>query len=231
MVPQTLILPALKRGLLPLYTATDLKWPWLDDALWIQSKSEQEALQAAYEALPDIARAVLSFTDFAAKATPAQIAAGMRVANQHGQKAAGLIMPSQVAALRFVPRLEVVDWLQGMVALSLSPKWLKSLADSQLCPVQYGGPGKGSFIGWQNMPSEYAQAQELRWLAPKSSCLQHNQRYWLKLPKQALTQVVVVADSQVANGLAPLLKTDQRYRHVRAQHVAFDPQKFSWQPI
>ncbi|WP_119394699.1 hypothetical protein [Salinibius halmophilus] len=223
------IIPALKRGLLPLQTASDFNWPWLQDEAWVESKSEQEALWAAYSALPDIAKAVLSFDAFVAKATPEQIAAGMRVANQKGQQAAGMIMPSQVAALRLLPSVDHIAWPDQQVALTISPKFLKSIAASQIAPVQYGAQAKGKYVGWQQMPTAYASQHEVRWLAPKTACTAHNHRYWLKLSKQALSKIAVQAGSSVSRELAELIKMDQRYRQVQLQQVQFDTKSFSYQ--
>lgn len=228
-VSQEHIVAALKRGLLPLYTASDLNWPWLKDEAWVQEKSEQEAIWAAYSALPDIARAVLSFDAFAAKASPEQIAAGLRVATQQGQQAAGLVMPSQLACLRLIPNIEQVSWQDGYVGLTISPKFLAAIEQSVILPVQYGPAKPGKHVGWQQMPTYLSAQQEVRWLAPKAVCVSHNGRFWLKLSKTALSQVALLSTDRVYSELAQLLKVDQRYRQVQLQSVKFDIQSFSYQ--
>lgn len=228
-VPDSLIVPALKRGILPLYTAADFSWPWLKDDVWVESKSEQEALWAAYNALPAIAKAVLGFEAFVAKATPEQVAAGRRLASTQGLQAAGLVLPSQAACIRFFPSFEQLDWHANVVALSLSPQWLTSSANGLLAPVQYASHASSKFIGWQQMPSIFARQKEVRWLARQSDCLAHSQRYWLKLSKQAIAQITVHDGSQVAVDLLQLIKMDQRYRHIPIQRVQFNTKSFAYQ--
>lgn len=228
-VSQQHIVAALKRGLLPLCGASDFNWPWLKDDAWVQEKSEQEAIWAAYSALPDIARAVLSFDAFAAKASPEQIAAGLRVATQQGQQAAGLVMPSQLACLRLMPNIEQISWQDDYVGLTISPKFLTGVEQSVILPVQYGSAKSGKYVGWQQMPANLSAQQEVRWLAPKQTCVSHNGRYWLKLSKAALSQVALLSTNPVYPELAQLLKMDQRYRQVQLRSVKFDIQSFSYQ--